>query len=94
MKVIEVLPLESSIDDAFDEENRSAYDLFTTEQPIIYENYKNSTSFLVSMVTIILYFLNLMHLSCLLKLYYMITFHTVHGLNNSSTDMFIALSRS
>jgi len=34
MKVIELLPLESSIDDAFDEENRSA--LFTTEQLIIY----------------------------------------------------------
>ncbi len=33
MKVIELLPLESSIDYAFDEENRSAYDLFTTEQP-------------------------------------------------------------
>jgi len=35
MKVIKFLPLESSIDDAFDEEKRSAYDLFTTEQPII-----------------------------------------------------------
>jgi len=45
--VINFLFLESSIDDAVDDENRFAYDLFTTEQPIIYENYKKSTLFLV-----------------------------------------------
>lgn len=47
IKVINFLFLESSIDDAVDDENRFAYDLFTTEQPIIYENYKKSTLFLV-----------------------------------------------